>query len=140
MYISSANYARDVVRVESGRLSHYSGGWQYYLDKTGGMPAPAAPPPAVPAAVVKSKNRERKRMEAEERQARHRERKTRETAVAGLEAEIQKLEIRQKELTAELEDPANYKKPGGPMELNREWLEIANRLKLPIPPMGAGRP
>jgi ATP-binding cassette subfamily F protein 3 len=120
----------DVVRVEAGRLALYPGGWQYYLDKIAAQTAGTVAPPAVPPAGTKSKNKEQKRIEAEERQARHRERKTRETAVAGLEAEIQKLEARQKELTAELENPASYEKPGGAMALNREWLEIADRLKL----------
>jgi ATP-binding cassette, subfamily F, member 3 len=119
-----------VVRVEGGRLAHYPGGWQYYLDKTAAQALPAAGPPVVPPAGAKSKNKEQKRFEAEARQARHRERKTHETAVAELEAKIQKLEARQKELTAELENPASYEKPGAAMELNREWLEITDRLKL----------
>jgi ATP-binding cassette, subfamily F, member 3 len=78
---------------------------------------------------MKSKNKEQKRLEAEARQARHRERTTHATTVAKLEAEIQKLEARQKELTAELENPASYEKPGAAMELNREWVEITERLK-----------
>jgi len=119
-----------VTRVESGRLTHYSGGWQYYLDKTAAQAAPSAPPSAAPSGGVKSRNKDQKRMEAEERQARSRERKARETAVGKLEAEIQKLEARQKELTAELENPATYEKAGGAMQLNREWLEITGRLKL----------
>jgi ATP-binding cassette subfamily F protein 3 len=118
-----------VVRVESGRLAHYPGGWQYYLDKTAASASPAPPPPAAPAAGAKSRNKEQKRMEAQERQARYHVRKTHETTVAKLEAEIQKLEARQKELTADLENPASYEKPGGAMELNREWLELAGQLK-----------
>jgi hypothetical protein len=39
------------------------------------------------------------------------------------------LEARQKELTAELENPNSYERPGGAMELNREWVEIADHLK-----------
>jgi ATP-binding cassette subfamily F protein 3 len=119
-----------VVRVEAGRLAHYPGGWQYYLDKTAALAAPASRPPVVPPVGTKSKNKEQKRIEAEARQVRHRERATHATTVAKLEADIQKLEARQKELTAELENPASYEKPGGAMELNRECLEIADRLKL----------
>jgi ATP-binding cassette subfamily F protein 3 len=119
-----------VVRVEAGRLTHYSGGWQYYLDKTAAQAVGAVAPPVVPPAGAKSKNKEQKRFEAEARQARHRERTTHQTAVAKLEADIQKLEARQKELTAELENPASYEKPGGAMALNREWLEIADHLKV----------
>jgi ATP-binding cassette subfamily F protein 3 len=118
-----------VVRVESGRLAHYPGGWQYYLDKTAAVAAAAPPPPAAVAVGTKSRSKDQKRMEAQERQARYRERKTHETSVANLEAEIQKLEARQKELTVELENPASYERPGGAMELNREWLEIADGLK-----------
>jgi ATP-binding cassette subfamily F protein 3 len=118
-----------VVRVEGGRLAHYSGGWQYYLDKTAAQALPAAAPAAPPAAGLKSKNQELKRIEAEARQARSRERRTHETAVGRLEAEIQKLEIRKKELTAELENPASYEKPGAAMALNREWMEITGRLE-----------
>jgi hypothetical protein len=40
------------------------------------------------------------------------------------------LEARQKELTVELENPSSYEKPGGAMALNREWLEIAEHLKV----------
>jgi len=119
----------DVVRVEGGRLTHYSGGWQYYIDKSASQAVPVVKSDVAPAGSAKSKSKEQKRNEAEERQARYRERKTHESAVTKLEAEIHKLEARQKELTAELENPANYEKPGGAMALNREWVEIADRLK-----------
>jgi ATP-binding cassette subfamily F protein 3 len=118
-----------VVRVEGGRLTHYPGGYQYYLDKTAAAAAPARPPAAAPPGG-KSRDKEQKRIEAEGRQARYKERKTHEAAVALLEREIEELEARQKELTAALENPASYAKPGGAMPLNREWLEIAARLKL----------
>jgi ATP-binding cassette, subfamily F, member 3 len=117
-----------VVRVEGGRLAHYPGGWQYYIDKMASLVAPAIRPP-VSMAGAKSRNKDQKRLEAEARQARHRQRKTHESAVSKLEAEIQKLEARQKELTAELENPASYEKPGAAMELNREWVEVTDRLK-----------
>ncbi|HEY3863649.1 MAG TPA: ABC-F family ATP-binding cassette domain-containing protein [Verrucomicrobiae bacterium] len=119
-----------VVRVEDGRLAHYPGGWQYYLDKTAAPQArQAAPPAALPEAGPKSKSKEQKRTEAEARQARYKERKERESTVASLEAQIQQAEARQKELTAELENPASYEKPGGAMELNREWVELEARMK-----------
>ena len=124
-----------VVRVDAGRLTHYPGGYQYYLDKsaavsaqaglTAGNNAAPAPAPAVPG----PKPKEQKRKEAEERQARYRERRTREAVVAKLEAEILRLETRQKELAAELENPATYEKPGHAMVLNREWMEVAGHLK-----------
>jgi ATP-binding cassette subfamily F protein 3 len=117
-----------VVRVEGGRLTHYTGGYAYYLEKTAGLAAPVRPA-AAPAAGVKARNKEQKRLEAEERQARHRKRKSHETTVAQLEKEIQQLEGRHKELAAELENPATYEKGGRAMQLNREWQEITRRLK-----------
>jgi ATP-binding cassette subfamily F protein 3 len=118
-----------VVRVEGGRLAHYPGGWQYYLDKTAEQARLAAPSSALSSAAAKPRNKDQKRIEAEARQARSHERKAHEAAVRKLEAEIQKLEARQKELTVELESPAIYEKPGGAMALNREWVENADRLK-----------
>jgi ATP-binding cassette, subfamily F, member 3 len=118
----------DVVRVEAGRLTHYSGGYQYYLDKTA-LSAPPRPP-AEPAGGVKAKNKEQKRVDAEERQARYRRRKSHQDAVTRIESEIARLESRQKELTAELENPATYDKGSAVMQLNREWQENAETLKL----------
>jgi len=117
-----------VVRVEAGRLTHYSGGYQYYLDKT--APSPPVRLPSDIGGGAKTKNKEQKRIDAEERQARYRKRKTHQEAVTRLEAEIQRLEARQKELTAELENPATYEKGGAAMQLNREWQENADSLKL----------
>jgi ATP-binding cassette, subfamily F, member 3 len=116
-----------VVRVEAGRLNHYSGGYQYYLDKT--APAPVVRGPAQPVANPKSKDKEQKRVEAEERQARYRKRKTHQDAVTRLEAEITRLEARQKVISAELEKPETYEKGGAAMQLNREWQDNAEKLK-----------
>ena len=124
-----------VVRVDAGRLTHYSGGYQYYLDKSAAVSAQAgltaghATSPA-PAPVVRGpKPKDQKRKEAEERQARSRERQAKEAAVAKLEADILRLETRQKELATELESPATYEKPGHAMALNRELIEVAEHLK-----------
>jgi ATP-binding cassette subfamily F protein 3 len=126
-----------VVRVDAGRLTHYPGGYQYYLDKSAAVSAQAglttghapAVRPAPAPAPSGPKSKDQKRKEAEERQARSRERKARETAVAKLEAEILRLETRQKDLAAELESPATYEKPGHAMVLNRELMEVADQLK-----------
>jgi ATP-binding cassette subfamily F protein 3 len=126
-----------VVRVDAGRLTHFPGGYQYYLDKSAAISAQAGltagHAPVVAAAPIPAatgpKSKDQKRKEAEERQARYRERKARETEVAKLEAEVLQLETRQKELAAELESPATYEKPGHAMVLNRELLEVADRLK-----------
>ena len=50
-----------------------------------------------------------------------------------LEKEIQKLEARQKELTAELEAPATYDKPGRAGQLNRELSDLQHRLEVLTP-------
>jgi ATP-binding cassette subfamily F protein 3 len=127
-----------VVRVEGGRLAHYPGGWQYYLDKTAAQAAGrAGRPPSCRRAEIQEQGTKADRGGSaagalpRAKNARNRRGK--------LEAEIQKLEARQKELTAELENPASYEKPGGAMELNREWVEIADRLKHAGPAMGTSR-
>jgi ATP-binding cassette subfamily F protein 3 len=123
-----------VVRVDAGRLTHYPGGYQYYLDKSAAGSAQAGLTAghgtATPAPVVRGpKTKDQKRKEAEERQARSREKQAREAKVAKLEAEILRLETRQKELATELESPATYEKPGHAMVLNRELMEVAEHLK-----------
>jgi ATP-binding cassette subfamily F protein 3 len=122
-----------VVRVDAGRLTHYPGGYQYYLDKTaaaspqsGASPAREAGP-AEPAA--KTARKEQKRLEAEQRQARSGERKAQRERLAKLEAEILKLETRQKELAADLENPAIYQQPGRARDINLEWSANSARLE-----------
>ncbi len=142
--------ANHVVHVNAGRLTHYPGGYQYYLDKTAatsarlGLTAGAnAAKPTVEALTRSSaRTRDQRRREAEQRQARSRERKQKQQVVEGLEKEIHELETRQAELTVELEDPATYQRPGRAMEINRglsgiieslnrvtaEWEAAANEL------------
>jgi ATP-binding cassette subfamily F protein 3 len=116
-----------VVRVEGGRLTPYSGGYAYYLEKTAALAAPSRG--AAPPAAAKAKDKDQKRAEAEHRQARHLNRKSHQATVSQLEKEIQQLEGRHKELAAELENPATYEKGGRAMQLNREWQETDHRLK-----------
>ena len=138
--------ANHVVHVNAGRLTHYPGGYQYYLDKTkarvrarrpdgrgqGRVPrvpdqsrnGQATPLESVPAASRK----DQKRLEAEQRQARSRERKAQQQIVHRLEKEIQELEARQAELVAELEKPETYEKPGRAQEINRELVDVQHRL------------
>jgi ATP-binding cassette subfamily F protein 3 len=127
--------ANHVVHVNAGQLTHYPGGYQYYLDKTAAQRALAAqsvsdsangqqPPVDRPV----DRLREQKRLEAEQRQARYRERKARETEVKRLEKEIAALEKRQAELTAGLEDPVTYETPGLAAEITRELPEVIGRL------------
>jgi ATP-binding cassette subfamily F protein 3 len=128
-----------VVHVNAGRLTHYPGGYQYYLDKTKALSARAALTSggngsSMPQKTATSANRpsvdrkEQKRLEAEERQARSNRRKTQKELVARLEKEIQELETQLKALTEELESQATYEKPGRAVEVNRELRHAQERL------------
>ncbi len=93
--------ANHVVHVNAGRLTHYPGGYQYYLDKSkaesaragltaSGKAAWSGPPAgreSVPGGLAVSK-KDQKRLEAERRQARSRERKAQQQIVHRLEKEI----------------------------------------------------
>ena len=143
--------ANHVVHVDGGRLTHYPGGYQYYLDKsqaaseraglTAGVSNPcAAKSTQARVANQKASNRqdsepgsaaarkEQKRHEAEQRQTRSRERKTRQMMVEQLESEIHQLETRQAELIATLEKPETYEKGGSAVAINRELMELQERL------------
>src|SRR5262249_34905908 len=92
--------ANHVVHVNAGHLTHYPGGYQYYLDKTAATSARAG----LTAGEKKetraldlsdrpsAKLKERKRIEAEQRQARSRARKEQQQIVHCLEKQIQELE------------------------------------------------
>jgi ATP-binding cassette subfamily F protein 3 len=125
-----------VVRVEAGRLRHFSGGYQYYLDKTAQSAraaltsssfangAGAAAKPEVSSADRK----EQKRLEAEQRQARSRKRQEVQKRIAMLEKEIATLEGQERELAAELEKPETYHSGGRATQVNRELLHVTERL------------
>jgi ATP-binding cassette, subfamily F, member 3 len=134
--------ANHVVHVRDGRLHHYPGGYDYYLDKKARDEAPAATSAqtrsdgsrSAPAAALHidhspaAVNRARKRMEAEERQARSRLRRNLREEVESLERNIHELERQQAILTAELEDPETYQ-TGRAAALNREYVELQDRLE-----------
>jgi len=147
--------ANHVVHVNAGQLTHYPGGYDYYLDKTKALSARAAltspgangPAPsraAQPAArsanddvgsgnhrshiTPPASRKDQKRLEAEKRQARSGHRKTQQQLVHRLEKEIQQLEAQQAGLVAELEKQETYEKAGRAHEINRELLEVQQRL------------
>jgi ATP-binding cassette subfamily F protein 3 len=129
--------ANHVVRVENGRLRHFTGGYQYYLDKTSQSARPALTSsgrdalPRVQAdrQVSPTESRkEQRRVEAGHRQARSRKRREIQERIAALEKEITELEVREKELTAELEKPETYATGGRAMQINRELMEVHERL------------
>ena len=140
-----------VVHVNAGRLTHYPGGYQYYLDKTkassaraaltsggtNGGASSASPNNSGRRVTPLTENglnrKEQKRIEAQQRQARSGERKAQQQLVHKLEKEIQELEAKQVELTAELEKPETYEKLGRAQEINRELSHVQERLAAATP-------
>jgi ATP-binding cassette subfamily F protein 3 len=129
--------ANHVVRVENGRLRHFTGGYQYYLDKTSqsarvaltSSGRDALPRVQADRQVSPTESRKgQKRIEAEQRQARSRKRQEIQKRIAALEKEIAELEVREKELTAELEKPETYSTGGRATQINRELMEVHDRL------------
>jgi ATP-binding cassette subfamily F protein 3 len=127
--------ANHVVRVEAGHLRHFTGGYQYYLDKTSqsaraALTSSGRDPLRVQADRQVSPTvdrKEQKRMEAEQRQARSRKRQEIQKRLATLEKEIAELEAKEKELAAELEKPESYA-GGRAMQVNRELMHVHDRL------------
>ena len=142
--------AKKVLHIDSGTLTPYAGGYDYYLEKSratnerealvagnapaltngsapslahtnGNAPAPAAAPTA-------RKTKEQKRAEAEARAAVSQGKRDQAERVRKLEREIANLETRQKALTAELEAEATYQQPGRAMQLNRELTGVTDLL------------
>jgi ATP-binding cassette subfamily F protein 3 len=131
--------ANHVVHVNAGQLTHYPGGYQYYLDKTKALSARAALTSAgdnraparsrLHAAPVSTLSRkDQKRLEAQQRQASSHKRKAQQQIVHTLEKEIHALEARQAEILADLEKQETYDKPGRAQELNRELGHIQHDL------------
>jgi ATP-binding cassette subfamily F protein 3 len=135
--------ANHVVHVNAGQLTHYPGGYQYYLDKTKAQSERAALTasgssrithhasriPHNPAPPFTQRSRkEQKRYEAELRQASSHKRKAQQQIVHTLEKEIQTLEARQAAILAELELAETYEKPGRAQQLNRELGHLQHDL------------
>jgi ATP-binding cassette subfamily F protein 3 len=135
--------ANHVVHVNAGRLTHYPGGYQYYLDKTGAGSARAALTALGQGSATSASRpgrdfdaardgvgsrKDQKRLEAEQRQARSRKRKNQQQIVHALEKQIQSLEAKQTELVAELEKPETYEKPGRAQQVNRELVGVQHDL------------
>ena len=138
--------ANHVVRVENGRLRHFTGGYQYYLDKTSqsaraaltssgsGGASSASPgnsggrgtPPSEGTSAMDRK--EQRRIEAGQRQARSRKKREIQGRITALEREIDGLEAREKALTAELEKPETYAAGSRAMQVNRELMAVHDRL------------
>jgi len=134
--------ANHVVHVNAGRLTHFPRGYQYYLEKTKALSERAGLTAGTNQVTIGSRGKkpaeselnasvsrkDQKRLEAEQRQARSRERKAQQLRVDLLETEIRQLEARQKELIAELEKPETYEKGRNAVAINRELMDIQQRL------------
>lgn len=128
--------ANGVVHVQDGRLTHFPGGYQYYLDKTSAQRAAAAatdasagdrPPNANETRPARERS-EQKRLAAERRQARSRELRAAREVVDRFEEQIAALETRQADLTAALENPQTYEQTRRTLELTRETREVVSEL------------
>ncbi len=130
--------ANHVVHVNAGRLTHYPGGYEYYLDKTRAVSARAAltagavatvqQRPAQSAPDAGPSRKDLRRLEAERRQARSRDLRAQESIVRALEEQIQELEHQQQELTKAMEDPATYAEPGKGAQVSRDLVEVRESL------------
>ncbi len=135
--------ASTVIHIHAGQLTHYAGDYEYYLEKsrTGsereGLIAklsnamPEAPVKAVVEAprLGMKEMREQRRAESERRQSEARAVRERARRVEKLEEEILLLEAQQKELTAQLEDPATYEVPALALETNRKLSGVSDALE-----------
>ncbi len=127
--------AKHVLHVDSGKLTHYHGDYQYYLDKSaslgpvGGTRSVASVPAAQPRQSVVLQ----KRRDSDARKALAQKQREAQKLVATLEAEIARLEKLQLELTAELELPETYEKPGRAVEVNRHLTGITEALARAVP-------
>jgi ATP-binding cassette, subfamily F, member 3 len=140
--------AKKVIHVESGRLTAYAGGYDYYLEKSGASDARAAlvastgnaaspdrgEAPAAASPNPGYKSREQRRAEAEARAQRAHLRKE----VADLEHEIAHLEARQAELNELLGDGAVYADTARARRLHDELAQVSPNSK-PRPSPGSAR-
>ncbi len=131
--------ANQVIHVRGGKLTRYPGDYQYYLDKTAqteraGLTAgdkviqPSSGRRDSAPVLPPADRKEAKRLENENREARAKQKRELQSRVKHLEAEIHKLEARQKAIMAELEKPDSYSKGGNATALNRELAELQDRL------------
>lgn len=127
--------SRKVLHIEANRVTPYTGGYDYYLEKTEQQNTDAR------AALISGKSfeeeprkkvfktKEQKRAEAEARAQASKAQKAHATRMQQLETEIAKLEARQKELVRALEDEATYQQPGKAYELNQELAEVIEKIE-----------
>ncbi|MCX6863005.1 MAG: ABC-F family ATP-binding cassette domain-containing protein [Verrucomicrobia bacterium] len=134
--------ATRVLHISGGVLTPYAGDYDYYLEKTKASSArvaltsasngngltnarPATSGPAVSSKpVITSSSKERRQQAAEARKAMGFQKKH----VTTLEARIASLEAKQVQLTAEMEKPETYTKPGRSMEIQQQIRAVGHDL------------
>ena len=128
--------ASHVIHVEQGKLRHYPGPYDYYLEKTGQQAARAAEtsltngsPVKAPDGAKRQDAKTRKRREAEARQALSKKRKSQQAVIDKSEVRISSLEKRQGEIAGLLEQSETYSAGGQAQQLNRELMEINDELE-----------
>jgi ATP-binding cassette subfamily F protein 3 len=135
--------AQTVLRISAGQLTPYSGDYDYYLEKSGALSEKSglvageqltnsqpveAPVSAAPKAASTVKTKEQKRREADERQAVSAARKKAQAHLEDIERQIAESEKRHKEIIADMEKPETYADGNAAVRLNRELVEITDRL------------
>ena len=134
--------ATSVLHISAGRLTPYAGDYQYYLEKSGSLSARAAlvaPGDHRPenTTTVAESPREKmglkeikaqRRAEAELRKAANKALRDSMARLKAAEEEISRLETRQGELVAELENMGTTNS-GSTFSLNRELAELQERLE-----------
>jgi ATP-binding cassette subfamily F protein 3 len=127
--------AENVLHVHSGRLTPYSGNYDYYLEKskstdaraaltagfTDARPVQAEKKPAIAAAPAQSSG------SASTKASPNQVRKFREE-VGQLEKKVVELETKQSEITAALEAPETYADKGKFHHLNRELSTVVDQI------------
>jgi ATP-binding cassette subfamily F protein 3 len=134
--------ATSVLHISAGRLTPYAGDYQYYLEKSGSLSARAAlvapgdHRPENPTTVAESPREKmglkeikaQRRAEAELRKAANKALRDSMARLKAAEEEISRLETRQGELVAELENMGTTNS-GSTFSLNRELAELQERLE-----------
>jgi ATP-binding cassette subfamily F protein 3 len=124
-----------VVRVEAGQLRHFTGGYQYYLDKTSQSAREALTSSSQTVQLAQKNSepqvdrKEQKRIEATQRQARSGKKSEIQKRIAALEKEIADLEEKERDYAAELEKPETYHSGGRATQINRELVHVSDRLE-----------
>ena len=125
--------ATSVIHVRPGEIRSYPGGYDYFLEKTAadlsqlsnGESEPVSPRPQTNG---RNQEKERKRLEAEARQQRSKNERELRSKLAGVETRILKLEERQQELVAALQEST-----GSTSEQSLELKQIADELEALMP-------